>query len=103
MPRPTIAGSALNRLRHSESDNTATRCCPGKALPGSMVRPIAADAPSTAKILSDTRPAVTLIGSPPSAATSPIIHPGEIAAMPLKLGARSRQYPRSSFDTNWLG
>ena len=45
---------------------------------------------------------MTLIGSPPSA-TSPIIQPGDCAAISLKLCVRSRQYKRSSFEMNWLG
>ena len=85
-----IDGSALKRLRHSESESTATRGCPGVASPGSIARPSAAAAPSVLNRLSETRAPVTLIGSPPSA-TSPIIHPGDCAAISLKLRVRSRQ------------
>ena len=83
-------GSLLNRERHSSCESTATAGAPSMASPGSMVRPSAARAPSAWNMLSDTRPPVTLIGSPPSA-TSPIIHPGEIAAMCSKLRVRVRQ------------
>ena len=50
-----IDGSALNRLRHSESDSTATRCCPGMRVAGLDRAAERRAAPSALNRLSETR------------------------------------------------
>ena len=54
MSRPTIEGSALNRLLQSAWLKTSTRCRPGSPSDSSNARPSTGETPNTRKKFADT-------------------------------------------------